>query len=110
MREQEYIIYGHEHRTEATRGDAVGTIDTIDVEGTKFINLPSSGCVHGKRTSFVSLSLETKNETTVLVPTVETVEYDRMKLQEVLIDTQNPKAHFFGVTQETLSGGEDVEK
>lgn len=110
MSEQEYIIYGHEHRTEATRGDAVGTIDTIDVEGTKFINLPSSGCVHGKRTSFVSLSLETKNETTVLVPTVETVEYDRMKLQEVLIDTQNPKAHFFGVTQETLSGGEDVEK
>ena len=110
MSEEEYIIYGHEHRTEATRGDVVGTIDTIDVEGTKFINLPSSGCVHGKKTSFVSFSLETKDGDTVLVPTVETVEYDRMKLQEVLIDTRNPKAHFFGVTQDSLSGGEDVEK
>lgn len=110
MSGQEYIIYGHEHRTEATRGDAVGTIDTIDVEGTKFINLPSSGCVHGKKTSFVSLSLETKDGATVLAPTVETVEYDRMKLQEVLISTNNPKAHFFGLTQDSLSGGEDVEK
>ena len=41
-----------------------------------------------------------------MIPTVESVDYDREKLDEVLIDTKNPKAHFFGGIKKNNSGGE----
>ena len=41
-----------------------------------------------------------------MVPTVESVDYDREKLVEVLIDTKNPKSHFFGKINRNNSGGE----
>ena len=103
---QEFLIYGHEHRTETTSGDEVGTTLTTKIGNTDFINLPSSGCVHGGKTSFVTISFETEGEETKMIPTVESVDYDREKLDEVLIDTKNPKAHFFGGIKKNNSGGE----
>jgi len=71
---QDYLIYGHEHRTIHTSGDEVGSVFQQEVNGTQFMNLPSSGCVHGKKTSYTILK---QNENGELVPEVIAVEYDR---------------------------------
>ena len=97
---QEAVIYGHEHRTESTMGDAIGTIATTTVDGKDFINLPSSGCVHGKNTSFVTIDIKDGK----IVPEVHAVSYERAKLEEALKSTNNPNPHFFGGFKEEEEG------
>lgn len=98
---QDYVIYGHEHRTETTIGDQVGSIRTEKIGNTKFFNLPSSGCVHGKHSSYVTLSLEGEE----LVPKINEVEFDKTRLVEDLRKTQNPRANYFGVNIHEEEGG-----
>lgn len=98
---QDYVIYGHEHRTETTIGDQVGSIRTEKIGNTKFFNLPSSGCVHGKHSSYVTLSLEGEE----LVPKINEVEFDKTRLAEDLRKTQNPRANYFGVNIHEEEGG-----
>lgn len=90
--EQDAVIYGHEHRTESTMGDEIGTIGTTTIGDTQFINLPSSGCVHGKNTSLVTISIENDK----IDAKVHSVSYEREKLEEALKETHNPNARFFG--------------
>ena len=89
---QDAVIYGHEHRTESTMGDTIGTIGTTTIDGKDFINLPSSGCVHGNNTSFVTIGIEDGK----IVTEVHAVSYERTRLEEALKTTNNPNAHFFG--------------
>lgn len=91
-KEQDILIYGHEHRTESTIGDEVGTVESQMIGDTEFINLPSSGCVHGKRTSYVTILFDNGKIKT----NVHSVNYDREKFQKVLIENENRNAHFFG--------------
>ena len=51
----DYFVYGHDHRTESTEGNQVGTIGMANNSQTVFVNLPSSGCVHGSRASYVTI-------------------------------------------------------
>jgi hypothetical protein len=104
---QDYLIYGHEHRTEETTGDDVGTVQMTNIDGTMFVNLPSSGCVHGRKTSYVSIRFEDTDEKTELKPVINAIEYDRDKLEQVLIETCNPKPHFFGGIK-GKTGGENL--
>ena len=91
-KDQDAVIYGHEHRTESTMGDDIGTIGTTTIGETEFINLPSSGCVHGKNTSLVTIAIQDDK----IVTEAHTVSYEREKLEEALKTTKNPNAHFFG--------------
>ena len=100
-KDQDILIYGHEHRTETTIGDQVGSIRTEKIGNTKFFNLPSSGCVHGKHSSYVTLSLEGEE----LVPKINEVEFDKTRLAEDLRKTQNPRANYFGVNIHEEEGG-----
>lgn len=95
--DQDYLIYGHEHRTESTTGNDVGTIYTVNNQNTTYFNLPSSGCVHGNNTSYVTISIEDGK----IKPEVKPIEYDKSKNDRAIIETKNPKGHFFGV------GGQD---
>ncbi len=97
---QDAVIYGHEHRTESTMGDTIGTIGTTTIDGKDFINLPSSGCVHGKNTSFVTIGIKDGK----IVPEVHAVSYERTRLEEALKTTNNPNAHFFGGFKEEEGG------
>ena len=103
-RNQDIVIYGHEHRTESTMGDDVGTVGETTVTDTTYVNLPSSGCVHGNKTSFVTFTLGEDGIKTQ----VHTVDYERERLQEALLKTNNPNAHFFGGIKE--SGETDGER
>ena len=90
---QDYLIYGHEHRTEYTTGDEVGSVGTIMNGTTKYMNLPSSGCVHGKNTSFVTLSIA---EDGSLETEVVAVQYDKEKTIEEVIKRDTGHLHLFG--------------
>lgn len=96
---QDAVIYGHEHRTEYTKGDDIGTVDTLMINDTLFINLPSSGCVHGRNTSFATLHIT--SDTIELE--ANAVPYQREKLEQVLKSSQNKNAHFFGGIQDSRS-------
>ena len=98
---QDVVIYGHEHRTESTMGDTIGTIKNINIDGKDYINLPSSGCVHGKNTSLVTIDIKNGK----IVPEVHAVSYERTKLEEALKSTNNPNPHFFGGFKEDEEGG-----
>ena len=77
---QDYLIYGHEHRTTFTSGDEVGTIGIKTINSTEFVNLPSSGCVHGNRTSYVTIGENNGNISLEVVP----VYYNRENLDKAL--------------------------
>ena len=98
---QDVVIYGHEHRTESTMGDTIGTIKNINIDGKDYINLPSSGCVHGRNTSFVTIDVKDGK----IVPEVHAVSYERTKLEEALKSTNNPNPHFFGGFKGEEEGG-----
>ena len=101
----DYIIYGHEHGTEHTYGDEVGEIRTRMVDGARYVNLPSSGCVHGKNTSYSVLDIEDGNINITVVPIL----YNKEKNDRAIRKTKNPYPHFFGTTMHN-SFGIDVDE
>ena len=101
-----YVIYGHEHRTESTTGNQVGTIDVQKNGDVTFINLPSSGCVHGERTTLTFLDQETTKEMDdktgeeitkkELVANVVALYYDKERNDKAIRETNNPYPSHFG--------------
>lgn len=91
-READYVIYGHEHRTENTFGDDVGDIDVSELEGTEYINLPSSGCVHGKNTTYSVIDIKDGK----LNVEVKKIPYDKEKNDKAIKESKNPYSRFFG--------------
>lgn len=88
----DFVIYGHEHRTEYTREDEVGDIYVYKTYNTTFINLPSSGCVHGNNTTYSVIDTKDDNLQVSVVP----LSYDKERNDEAIRQTHNPYPHFFG--------------
>ena len=115
-----YVIFGHEHRTASTTGNQVGTIFKSEVGDTTFINLPSSGCVHGELTTLTTLDIQskqkseqdseqkqdTKDDKKELVANLITVDYDKARNDKAIRETNNPYASHFG----TKATPEDEER
>ena len=112
-----YVIYGHEHRTASTTGNQVGTIFESKVGDITFINLPSSGCVHGELTTLTTLDMkpekedeqkqDTESDKKELVANLISIDYDKARNDRAIRETNNPYASHFG-TKATPDDGERV--
>ena len=95
----DYVIYGHEHQTQNTSENEVGTPRIFMKNDVTFINLPSSGCVHGENTSLTYLeekSVDQNSTKTSFEPIVISIPYDKDKNDEAIRNSNNQFPEFFG--------------
>ncbi len=84
--EIDYVVYGHEHLTEG-----ISEVIQPRVDG-QFINLPSSGCVHGQQTTYSEVGV---GETGDLVFRTIGVEYDYQKNSSEIEKKRPSRGNFF---------------